>query len=720
MFALPRPTLRQVFALSLLGLLLSLSLLFYKIFSASMETISDSSARLREQASRYVVNRVTVYLEEAPQIVAHFEQQISHGLTDPANADSVRSSLLTQLLANENISEISFTFAKSTGLDPDGSILIDHSTAGEVTVLRSGNRFVSKHTWFDGKQFQCTTTEQEEGGHGESGAAVPTAPCEDPTNHLTFTTPIGWRWKDQLVWTDLHWSQLDESLPENQRHVEMSVQKSIEDSHGKFAGVLRVGLMKDQIDQSVKMDTSDSSDPSLIFLCDPQGRLITGFGGKDHITESGKDLQDLRMVSEHLPPQVAAALQQASFKSIDTGHTVTDTFRLGSEVYSYTFFAFPGNETQGWIVGIVVPRSYYLGKLQMIQRQVLWVSLALITAIIVVGGFILHAVGRALSLFVRETSRMNAFEFSASQNSSRLRDVGEVLSGLEKAKTAMRAMGKYVPVDLVRRLYRDGTEPILGGESVDLTVLFTDIRGFTSFAEQNDPDKVAEILGRYLQAMAAAIQGEKGTIDKFIGDSVMAFWNAPEQVPGHAIPACRAALKCRASLRALYDSPDWKETPAFETRYGLHRCVAYVGHFGAPDRFNYTAIGDGINLASRLEGLNKRYGTAIIASEDIYQAANELFEFRLLDRVAVKGKAKGITIYELLGERAGGSARSPVIENYEKAFAEFQRANFKAALAMLEKETQDPPSIALALQCRRFITDPPGEGWNGIHIFESK
>src|ERR1700677_4053926 len=229
---------------------------------------------------------------------------------------------------------------------------------------------------------------------------------------------------------------------------------------------------------------------------------------------------------------------------------------------------------------------------------------------------------------------------------------------MEKSKTAMRAMGKYVPVDLVRRLYHGGREPVLGGESIDLSVLFTDIRGFTSFAEQNDPDRVAEILGRYLQAMAAAIQGEKGTIDKFIGDSVMAFWNAPEEVTDHSILACRAALGCRASLRDLYVSPEWKGTPEFETRYGLHRCDAYVGHFGAPDRFNYTAIGDGINLASRLEGLNKFYGTHIIASESIYDSAREQFEFRLLDRVAVKGKVQGITIYELLGGRAKESARS--------------------------------------------------------------
>ncbi|HWB61294.1 MAG TPA: adenylate/guanylate cyclase domain-containing protein, partial [Chthoniobacteraceae bacterium] len=386
-----------------------------------------------------------------------------------------------------------------------------------------------------------------------------------------------------------------------------------------------------------------------------------------------------------------------------------------------TFKAFPDEYTQAWNVGVIVPRSFYLAQLERIRYRVLWASVALIAAIVAIGGLILHSIGKAHSVVVSEASRMNAFEFSPSKNSSRLRDIGDVLASLEKAKTAMRAMGKYVPVDLVKRLYHVGREPALGGECTDLSVLFTDIRGFTSFAERHDPDKVAEILGRYLQVVAAAVQGEKGTIDKFIGDAVMAFWNAPEEVPGHALLACRAALHSRSSLKALYDSPEWGDTPRFETRYGLHRCSAYVGHFGAPDRFNYTAIGDGINLASRLEGLNKHYGTAIIASEDIYQAAKESFEFRLLDRVAVKGKAQGVTIYELLGEKApGASLRSPAIEKYEKAFGEFQRGDFRAALALIENESQDAPSLVLAARCRDFIGHPPAPGWDGLHVFETK
>jgi len=226
-------------------------------------------------------------------------------------------------------------------------------------------------------------------------------------------------------------------------------------------------------------------------------------------------------------------------------------------------------------------------------------------------------------------------------------------------------------------------------------------------------------LGRYLQVMAETIQSEKGTIDKYIGDAVMTFWNAPEAVAGHEILACRAALRSQEALRELYDSPLWGNAPRFETRFGLHRCSATVGHFGAPDRLNYTAIGDGINLTSRLEGLNKYYGTHIIASECIYAVAKDVFDFRLLDCVAVKGKTEGIVIYELVAERLAGVHRPKFMDRYEQAFALYQSGDFAAALNLFDLAKDDPPSRVMASRCREFLNTPP-LNWNGIHVFYSK
>ncbi|HEX4085540.1 MAG TPA: adenylate/guanylate cyclase domain-containing protein, partial [Chthoniobacteraceae bacterium] len=300
-------------------------------------------------------------------------------------------------------------------------------------------------------------------------------------------------------------------------------------------------------------------------------------------------------------------------------------------------------------------------------------------------------------------------------NTSRLSDINRVLDSLERAKTAMRSMGKYVPLDLVRRLYHRGEEPQLGGEATEISLLFSDIQGFTSFADGTDPDIVANYLGNYLQVMVSTIQGARGTIDKFIGDSVMAFWNAPEPVRGHAALACRAALECRKALNALYLSPQWDGMPGFETRFGLHACVASVGHFGSPDRFNYTAIGDGVNLASRLESLNKYYGTHIIVSEDIRNAAGEGFVFRRLDRVAVKGKSACLDIYELIGD--DGTPR--YVAAYEQALKAWLCGDFAQALAIAGTQPGDPASVFLAARCREYIEEPPAE-WAGVYAFETK
>jgi adenylate cyclase len=714
-----RLTLQRVFAFSLLALVMGLSLLFYQVLKGWEQTLLQSSERYRDLVAREVAQRVSNYLDEAPRAISRFDQQIKYGLIDTKKIDSVEQGLLSLLMANDRISEATLTYADRKGTDHDGNLLIDRASAGQLAVLRSttDGEFVIRRTWFNGKRFVSQTRNVTRRGLAKSASNTPIVPSVDPTAHPTFQTAAN-RFYGQTISTDLHWSQIDELLPEARRRVELSVQRTIEDSSGHLAGVLRVGLFKSEIDNAVRQKTAGvaQGDPHLIFLCDTQGRLITGWGIRDRVTTSQ---DDLRIAPADVPPMVARALQEPVLKTVDDKRgDVASSFRFGNDIYLCTFRYLP--DTQDWIVGIVVPRDYYLGKLLQIRRQVLWGSLALIVVIVVAGGLIIRGVVRSHSLILREMDRMNEFEFSSSHNSSYLQDIAEVLTGLERAKTAMRAMSKYVPINLVRQLYHKGEEPVLGGQSAELSVMFTDIKDFTVFAETMTTDHLAEVLGRYLKVMAEVIQAEKGTIDKYIGDAVMTFWNAPEPVKGHEILACRAALRCREALQKLFDSPEWGDAPRFETRFGLHRCVASVGHFGAPDRLNYTAIGDGVNLASRLEGLNKYYGTYIIVSESIYAAAKDTFDFRLLDQVSVKGKTQGIVIYELLGERVAGIARPVWADRYEQAFVLYQRGDFSKALELLEKQGEDSPSKVLSSRCRYLVSCPPTSDWDGIHIFESK
>jgi adenylate cyclase len=251
--------------------------------------------------------------------------------------------------------------------------------------------------------------------------------------------------------------------------------------------------------------------------------------------------------------------------------------------------------------------------------------------------------------------------------------------------------------------------------------MFSDVKGFTTLSERLDPNRLAEVLGLYLEALSRIIQREThGTIDKYIGDAIMTIWNAPEPVPDHPQMACLAALRCRDATYSLAQTPEWRGFPAFETRFGLHFARALVGHFGARDRMNYTAIGDAINLASRLEGLNKQYGTSIIASDTIVERARDSFDFRLLDIVAVKGKNDPTTIYELLGTKGALKQCRQVVSAYETAFSAYAAGNFERALAILQENSNDPPSIVLIERCKAFLQEPPPPDWRGIYFSTSK
>jgi adenylate cyclase len=294
---------------------------------------------------------------------------------------------------------------------------------------------------------------------------------------------------------------------------------------------------------------------------------------------------------------------------------------------------------------------------------------------------------------------------------------------VERAKTAMRALGKYVPIDLVRELYTANREPELGGELVELSLMFTDIEGFTDLSERLAPGALAVALGHYLEAMTVAVRSTDGTVDKFIGDAVMAFWNAPRRLPDHPLRACRAALACMKAARELYASSAWDGLPPLFTRYGLHTARVMVGHFGAPERLAYTALGDGVNLAARLEPLCKHYGVAALVSEAIVAAVGGVSppaggdapSFRLVDRVAVKGKHQAVRVYELL---EGG--RTETVEAYEAAFAVYLARDFARARDILLALPDDPPSRVLAARCVAMLADPPPADWDGVYVATSK
>jgi adenylate cyclase len=287
-----------------------------------------------------------------------------------------------------------------------------------------------------------------------------------------------------------------------------------------------------------------------------------------------------------------------------------------------------------------------------------------------------------------------------------------------KGRYLKRAFSSYVSPDLVRQIEKDPDKLVLGGEQRELSILFSDIRGFTTFSESLTPPELVTLLNEYLSPMTRIVLDEQGTLDKFIGDAVMALFNAPLDVPDHATRACAAAVRMLEELTALNAGFAGRGMHTIDIGIGINTGLAVVGNMGADIRFDYTAIGDSVNLASRLEGLNKYYGSHILVSEDTRkQVSDSRFTFREVDRVAVKGKQQPIVMYALM------TANHEILPRFEEALASYRTRNFQHAHAMfnqLAADFNDGPSRLYVARCDEYLAAPPSPEWDGVYVAKDK
>jgi adenylate cyclase len=239
-----------------------------------------------------------------------------------------------------------------------------------------------------------------------------------------------------------------------------------------------------------------------------------------------------------------------------------------------------------------------------------------------------------------------------------------------------------------------------------------------------DPEKLVDHLGEYLQVMSDQVLATGGTVDKYIGDAVMAFWGAPVRTDRHAHLACEAALKMRAAL--LQRQPEWEKTYGcrIQFRAGINSGEVVVGDMGSNLKSNYTVMGDAVNLASRLEGANKAYGTYVLVGESTAQLASDAYVFREVDRVRVRGRSEPSRVHELLGRQ--GEIAERVREQmalYEQALTAWHQRRFADAKALFDKcatEYEDPVSAVYARRCGSYLDTPPSESWDGVYTLEEK
>ncbi len=300
----------------------------------------------------------------------------------------------------------------------------------------------------------------------------------------------------------------------------------------------------------------------------------------------------------------------------------------------------------------------------------------------------------------------------------------KMTTGLQEKEHITRTFKKYVSSSVVDEVLKNNVE--LGGEKKEVTIYFTDLANFTAISEKLPPEDLISFLNQYLSQMTQIIENHSGIVDKYIGDAIMAFWGAPLPVPNHPYHACVVALQQKNWHKEF--TQKWQNHPLISqttTRFGIHTGEVIVGNVGSEHRLDYTIIGDSVNIASRLESLNKHYGTAILISEATHHTLTKDLLTREIDLVQVKGKDKAIRIYELIAFTQEASAlQKTLCELFNDGRREYLDRNFDKALQLFyrcqEKAKFDQPTQIMITRCQELLEIPPDDEWQGIQVMIQK
>jgi adenylate cyclase len=450
----------------------------------------------------------------------------------------------------------------------------------------------------------------------------------------------------------------------------------------------------------------------MAFIFDGNGELVAA---------PDEDADELHPAKGEQPllPLAQSALANAG----DEGRKDAWRGRLTAKGAAYevalTPLPFPG-----WRLATVIPEAEFLGTVETTLRRLI-VGLAVGALVAALASALLARtlIAAPLSRVVGEIRHIESFALEqVRRHPSRLKEIASLSGAIAEMAAGLSAFRKFIPADLVRALLRQGVEAKPGGVVQELSVMFIDIAGFTGLSERMG-DRVVPLLSRYLDLTSEIVVANGGTIDKFIGDAVMAFWGAPQLQADHALSCCRAALACR---RAIDESGlvDDLGHP-LQIRIGINSGRMLVGNVGSELRLNYTVIGDAVNVASRLESANKGYGTQILIGEATERSARGAIVTRELDSIAVYGREEGLSVYELIGLAGDHEANYAAswITAYERGLAKYRARDLIGAIAefeaVLRERRQDQAAKVLIERCRESLSQTPND-WQPMAILRSK
>lgn len=658
-----------------------------------VQSIARLSFSLMQQASSNAFNQIQNALQNAEVKSRSTAQLIKLGIVDPNNETEL-SSFIANLMKNEislfpSVKSIfwgdvsgNFTMAERIS-NGDIQLEIIHRTKTPLT-----HTFITMNSL--GKILQVTHSNDF---------------TYDPRNRPWF---LAAKAAKKTVWLEVYQYRVTGFLG-------TSVATPVLNSDGNLVGVVNLQLRLDKLRNLVEQ--TKISEHSVVFILSNKGKLIAF---PRLVQFNRQSLFNIRDLTDK--PWIAA-----SFDLYGKNHNPVFVLNYDKKKYLVTYQSLSSVGHEEWLIGIVVPVNDFVHDLQKTHLITLLINLGILIFGIIAVSILITRVVRPLKKITEEIVLIQNFELNETPRiTSRIKEIGYIADALHSMKKGLRIFQRYIPATLVRQLIETGEETRIGGVKKPLAILFSDIKDFMTISEKVDPDELTPHLCEYFDELSQIIALNNGTIDKYIGDAIMAFWGAPQPIDQPALHAAKAALRCINRSTQLNKRWQAEGKPILYTRLGLHVGETIVGNFGSSERINYTAFGDTTNIASRLEGINKVYGTQIIVSDAVYQLIKDDCILRMIDCVTVKGKYEYSYIYELVAETRGEVFYD--IELYVIAFAKgytaYKNQQWDDAIVhfkeCLEIYPEDTIAHIFIKRCENFKLNPPPVDWKGIWQLSEK
>ncbi|MAS92758.1 MAG: hypothetical protein CMO55_06125 [Verrucomicrobiales bacterium] len=688
-------------ALSTVGVFLilftsvSIGLVSYFSTQRVVNTLSDE---VFSAAYRETTLTVRAKLDQVNAVLSSNRELVAQEFVGREDIDALAKHFVRVLEANEYLSETGYG-------DREGrAVWAERDPPGKITVFKIEQQA-------DGRAIEKVLVPE-----GNALKLVSEGPSDyDPRERPWYQSAAA---SEVAVWTDPY--IFANGYPG------LSRSSRLLDESGDVVGVFDASFELDFLSQFLNANKREEFGQLFVVNFHRGGEVIAHPDSEKMVNRSG-DNPAVRTVKDIDDPRLEAAYEivENTYQS----HTGADKLRQRFEFEGTNFIlladAFDLSPELSWYALYLIPEEEIMGPVHRANRVALIVSLIATFLGIVIAFAISKRMSHRLNVLSEDIGGIGQLIISDRKpKGSVIREIDVLETSVDVMKKGLLSFQKFVPTELVRSLLENGAEAKLEGRRQELTIFFSDIIGYSTICEKLGPEELVEELGVYLEEMTNTLERNRGTVNQYVGDAIMAIFGAPDPVKEHALCACRGALEFQKRNEELALQAEEEGRVVFRSRIGINTGEVIVGNLGSSNRLYYTANGDEVNLAARLESINSIYGTRIVVGESTRIMVKEEMVCRLLDYVAVKGKVSGAAIHELVGEKGDVSEDTlHLIETYEAGMNQYLQREWDEAVRLFEDcldLCEDTAAQVLRDRCLQYRESPPPEEWSGVFEMTQK